>query len=184
MSTKQPITRAMTRRRRALVLKELAKGKTMREVAGVVEDALSEDELPSGFDSRYVAKDMQRALDKWREEVTQAAHDYRVTTIRRLQMLLSGIWKYTREHTVEKVTDDGEVVEVSVPPDMDAVRQAIAITMKLTRLHGVDPDAADPFEGGAPNDGSDAGEAHVDYFLAIEREVGDAELPPADLPTN
>lgn len=81
-----------TARRRERVLELRKKGLTQREIADRLRDEFGEVALPSGWDSRYVAKDIKRELQKVRSDVEEAATDVRTMELRRLDEMLRGLW--------------------------------------------------------------------------------------------
>jgi hypothetical protein len=78
------------RRDRVLELRE--EGHDLRTIAARLEEEFGAVSLPSGWDSRYVAKDIQRALQKVRSEVDAKASDLLRMELRRLDALQAAFY--------------------------------------------------------------------------------------------
>lgn len=78
------------RRKRVLELRE--EGHDLRTIAARLEEEFGAVALPSGWDSRYVAKDIQRALQKVRSDVDATASDLLRLELRRLDTLQAAFY--------------------------------------------------------------------------------------------
>ena len=106
------------RRRRVLELRK--EGCTQRDIAEQLRDEFGEVALPNGWDSRYVAKDIKRELQKVRSDLEETAADVRSMELRRLDELLSGLWP--------DATDG----------DTDAVGAVLRVMKRRAKMLGID----------------------------------------------
>lgn len=156
-----------TAKRRQWVLDQRTKGRTYAEIADAAQEKF--DALPNGYDRRYVWKDVQRSLQKNKDAVTRKAKTYVELSIRRLETLLRNVWDQTEEHTVTEISSDGDTIEVEVPPDVQAVREARELVVQL--LKTAVPDEADRRPGGQ-QDGEETPAAQRETIREkIEREI-------------
>lgn len=151
-----------TAERRRWILDRCRRGNpTMREVAEDAIDHFGEEQLPEGFDSRYVSKDLSRSMKKLQDSIQERAEHYRTIQIDRLEDLLEQLWPLTRQHT-EEVVEDGEVHIVEKPPDVQAIDRALAIIDRLNSFYQVDE--APDFPGGT-SDGD------TNIFVQVNQEL-------------
>lgn len=78
------------RRKRVLGLRK--EGHDLRTIADRLKDEFGAVALPNGWDSRYVAKDLKRALQKVRSDVDADARDVLRLELRRLDALQSAVF--------------------------------------------------------------------------------------------
>ena len=81
-----------TAERRKRVLELRKKGHDLRTIAARLEKEFGAVALPSGWDSRYVAKDLKRALQKVRSDVDADARDVLRLELRRLDALQAAVF--------------------------------------------------------------------------------------------
>lgn len=126
-----------TAKRRRFVLDQKADGKTHREVVAAAKEKFGEDSLPNGYNTYYVSKDIDRALDKVQSAVEASAEKYRTLHIRRLRRMLSRLMPLTEPQDVTEVQQDGSTVEYTKAPDPRIVGKVLGIMNELADLHGV-----------------------------------------------
>jgi len=160
-------------RRRRWVLQKRREGWCVRKIAREAEEHFGEEQLPASWDAagRYVSKDIKRALKQSREEVEEIAKDYRELHINRLENLLSELWPYAQEHSVEKLVDEdtGETVEISKPPDPRIVDRVLSIMDRLAKFHHVE-DAPD-----SPGDRGDTQNVFIEVNQKLKQSDKDVD---------
>lgn len=109
-----------TAKRRKRVLELRKEGRTYRDIASELEDEFGDVALPGGWDERYAAKDLRRALQKVRSDLEETAADVRSMELRRLDELLSGLWP--------DATDG----------DTDAVSAVLRVMKRRAKMLGID----------------------------------------------
>lgn len=81
-----------TAERRKRVLELRKEGHDLRTIAARLEDECGAVALPNGWDSRYVSKDIHRALQKVRSDVDADARDVLRLELRRLDALQAAVF--------------------------------------------------------------------------------------------
>jgi len=81
-----------TAKRRLRVLELREEGHDLRTIASELEEEFGAVALPNGWDSRYVAKDIKRELQKVRSDLEETAQDVRTMELRRLDEMLRSVW--------------------------------------------------------------------------------------------
>lgn len=154
---------AKTARRRRFVLKKTIEGCSRRQTVRAARRKFGEEQLPAGYDARYVAKDLRRMTKKVKEENVQMAEKYRDITIRRLETVLTEVMPLCQHRTVKRHDENGVAYTVEVPPSMAAVDRLLKLSDRLERLYGTDD--LPPMERPTPEQGANY------FFTQINREI-------------
>jgi len=80
-----------TAERRAYVLAQRKGGYTYAQIARMAIEKFKENKLPAGWDERYAYKDVQRELQRLREETKEEAADLVQLEIERLDAALKAV---------------------------------------------------------------------------------------------
>ena len=127
-----------TAKRRREVLKCREAGMSWEDTARVIENTFGPDKLPSGWDKRYAYKDLQRELEKLRDELHEEAENHRDLQVRRIDRMLRGVWQKAL---------GGKDVDWRV--QREAIDRALKLEERRSKLLGLDA----PKEHGFADDG-------------------------------
>lgn len=82
-----------TAERRNFVLRLRKSGATLREIANQAQQYFGADQLPQGWDSLYVAKDIKRELERVKAERDESVDEIIALEIERLDRLFMAMWQ-------------------------------------------------------------------------------------------
>jgi hypothetical protein len=82
-----------TKKRRREILEYRKKGKKIEWIRDKMLERWGGKKLPSGWDERYVSKDIKRALRQWRKEYREDRNAYVQLELQRLDDLLSRLYE-------------------------------------------------------------------------------------------
>lgn len=81
-----------TAKRRTEVLRLRREGYTYREIASALEDEWGKDRLPNSWGPRHANKDVQRLLEKQREQLSEGVEALVEMEVQRLDEMLKGVF--------------------------------------------------------------------------------------------